>query len=129
MDKMFDISRLGYSEILDAGELLKAYAERRPADWNDEGVKIAYNEYSGEVFLTNDDCQTLILQDGEAVMWYFLSYHGNEGTAEQLVIDYDNGNVEAEDWEQLADICEANRMQEKADEIRQRIEKEGAQDD
>jgi hypothetical protein len=121
---IYDLSQLGYREIEKAGELLKAYAERRPDGWNDNDVKLAYNSASGEVFLTNEDYQTLVLEDGRAVMWYFLNYHGNEGTIDDLIIDYDNGNIGAEDFEQLADLCDANKMGYKAAEIRERIAKE-----
>lgn len=121
---IYDLSQLGYREIEKAGELLKAYAERRPDDWNDNDVKLAYNGASGEVFLTNEDYQTLVLENGRAVMWYFLNYHGNEGTIDDLIIDYDNGNIGAEDFEQLADLCDANKMGYKAAEIRERIAKE-----
>ena len=37
-----------------------------------------------------------------------------------MLIDYENGNIQEEDWEQLADICEANG-EEKAEEIRNRL--------
>lgn len=126
MEELLSIENMGYNQIEEAADLLKAYITNRPRDWYDEGVRLAFNPASGMVFLINSDCQTLILEDGRAVMWYFLSYHGNEGTAEQLVFDYDNGNIGAEDWEQLADICEANGKKEKAEEIRERIEKEGS---
>ena len=53
--------------------------------------------------------------------WYFLSYHGNEGFLDELLIDYENGNIQEEDWEQLADICEVNGEEEKAEEIRNRL--------
>lgn len=45
-----------------------------------------------------------------------------EGFFDELLIDYNNGNIMKEDWEQLADICEVNGEDEKAEEIRNRIE-------
>ena len=53
--------------------------------------------------------------------WYFLSYHGNEGFLDELLDEYDNGYVKEEDFEQLADICEQNGNEEKANEIRERL--------
>ncbi len=124
MEELLNIENMGYSQIDEAADLLKAYVTDRPRDWYDDGVRLAFNPTSGMVFLTNSDYQTLILEDGRAVMWYFLSYHGNEGTLDSLLEDYEGGDIEAEDWEQLADICEANGKNEKANEIRARIEKE-----
>ena len=48
----------------------------------------------------------------------------SEGFLDELLIDYENGNIQEEDWEQLADICEANGEEEKAEEIRNRLNEE-----
>jgi Ca2+-binding EF-hand superfamily protein len=60
--------------------------------------------------------------------FYFLSYHGNEGFLDELIEEYDNGNIKVEDFEQLADICEENGETEKAEEIRKALEEAEAEE-
>ena len=118
-----NLSDFGYRELRMAMELLEAWLDGKglPDDFSDEGVRIAFNRNSGNVFLTNDEYEVCMAVDGELYSWYFLSYHGNEGFLEDLIWDYDNGNIESEDWEQLADICEANGLTDKAEEIREKL--------
>lgn len=56
--------------------------------------------------------------------WYFLSYYGNEGFLDELLDEYNNGNIKEEDFEQLADILEQNGSNEKAEEIRAKLSEE-----
>ena len=61
--------------------------------------------------------------DGDKLeSFYTLSYYGNEGFLDELLIDYNNGNIMKEDWEQLADIYESNGEDEKAEGSRNRLE-------
>lgn len=118
MEKLLDLSKIGYREAKEAGELLLAYCEERPETFWDENVKLAYNSASGKVFLTNDNCQTLMLDnDGKARVLYWLTNSGYEGFADGLYNDFKNGNIPEEDWEELKDILEAESMEAEAKEV------------
>ena len=120
-----NLSDFGYRELEMLEELLKAMREQGlPDDFYDEEVHPMMNKYSGNVFLTNSDYQVAMMNGDSLESFYTLSYHGNEGFLDELLIDYDNGNIQEEDWEQLADICEANGEEEKAEEIRNRLNEE-----
>ena len=120
-----NLSDFGYRELEMLEELLKAMREQGlPDDFYDEEVHPMMNQNSGNVFLTNSEYQVAMMNGDKLESWYFLSYHGNEGFLDELIIDYDNGNIQEEDWEQLADICEANGEEEKAEEIRNRLNEE-----
>ena len=120
-----NLSDFGYRELDMLCELLEAMKEQGlPRDFYDEEVHPVMNQYSGNVFLTNSEYQVAMLNGDKLESWYFLSYHGNEGFLDELIIDYDNGNIMSEDFEQLADICEENGEIEKAKEIRNRIKEE-----
>lgn len=117
-----DLSDFGYRELVMLEELIKAMRKQGlPDDFYDDEVHPAMNTYSGDVYLTNSDYQIAMMNGDELETWYFLSYHGNEGFLDDLLAEYDNGNIQKEDWEELASICEANGKDEKAEEIRNRI--------
>lgn len=119
---MWDLSTFGYRELDMACDILKAIINNGyPDDFNDEGVRIEFNPYSGEVFLTNDDCDCCMEVDGKLESWYYLSYHGNEGFLEDLIQEFDDGYIESEDWDELARICESRGFDEKAEEIRTKL--------
>ena len=48
----------------------------------------------------------------------------NEGFLDELLDEYNNGNIKEEDFEQLADILEQNGNNEKAEEIRAKLSEE-----
>ena len=122
-----NLADFGYRELAMARDLLNAmFDSGLPDDFDDDGVCIAFNCNSGNVFLTNNNCDVCMEVNGELFSWYFLGYHGYEGFLEDLLYNYDNGNIEIEDWEELADICEINGMDEKASEIREAYAKEVA---
>lgn len=118
-----NLTDFGYRELAMLEELIKAMREQGlPEDFYDDEVHPMMNKYSGNVFLTNSDFQVAMMNGERLESFYFLSYHGNEGFLDELLIDYENGNILEEDWEQLAYICEANGEEEKAEEIRKRLE-------
>lgn len=51
------------------------------------------------------------------------TYQGNEGDAETLFSDFKNGNIDENDYDQLADILENEGMDEQAEEVRAEIER------
>ena len=120
-----NLSDFGYRELTMLEELLKAMREQGlPEDFYDNEVHPMFNQYSGNVFLTNSECQAAMLNGEKLESFYFLSYHGNEGFLEDLLVDYENGNILEEDWEELAYICEANGREEEAEEIRNKLNEE-----
>ncbi len=120
-----DLSDFGYRELAMLEELLKAMREQGlPDDFYDDEVVPMFNRNSGNVFLTNSDYQAAMLNGDNLESWYFLSYHGNEGFLDELLDEYNDGNIKEEDFEQLADILEQNGNNEKAEEIRERLSKE-----
>ena len=101
-------------------DLLKAMKEQGlPSDFYDDEVHPMMNTYSGNVFLTNSDYQAAMLNGDKLESWYFLSFYGNEGFLDDLLDEYNNGNIMPEDYEELAFICEENGLIEKAKEIRE----------
>ena len=117
-----NLSDFSYRELTILEELLKAMREQGlPKDFYNDEVCPMMNQLSGNVFLTNSDFQVAMLNGDKLESFYFLSYHGNEGFLEELIEEYDNGNIKAEDFEQLADICEANGETKKAEEIRRAL--------
>lgn len=125
-NEMWDLSTFGYRELDMAGNLLKAICKNGyPDDFDDNGVRIEFNPSSGDVFLTNDNGD-VCMDDSEGNLYsiYWLSYHGNEGCIEDLIQQYDDGDVKSEDYEQLADLCERNGFEDKANEIREKIKEE-----
>lgn len=100
-----DLSDFGYRELAMLEELLKAMREQGlPDDFYDDEVVPMFNRNSGNVFLTNSDYQVAMLNGDNLESWYFLSYHGNEGFLDELLDEYENGDIQEEDFEQLADI-------------------------
>lgn len=121
---MWDLSTFGYRELSMAGDLLKAICKNGyPDDFDEDGVRIEFNPYSGDVFLTNDNGDVCMDDsDGNLYSIYYLGYKGNEGSIEELIEQYDDGDVSENDYEELANLCENNGFEDKANEIRRRIE-------
>lgn len=118
-----NLQDFGSRELLILEETIKAMREQGlPCDFDEDGVVPMLNQSSGNVFLTNSDYQVAMLNGDNLESFYFLSYYGNEGFFDELIEEYDNGNIKPEDFEQLADICEANGETEKAEEIRKALE-------
>ena len=122
-----DLSDFGYREVAMLEELLKAMREQGLPDdfYNDEVVPML-NRNSGNVFLTNSEYQVAMLNGDKLESRYFLSYHGNEGFLDELIDEYNNGDIHEEDLEQLSDICEQNGNEEKAKEIREILNQKDA---
>lgn len=96
-----NLEKYGYREIIMAADLMKAYAEGKAPHWfYDDCVTVEFNPNSGCVFLTNSDCQVLMVDNnGNLYTWYYLGYHGNEGDIEMLWMDYKSSGIGKEDFE------------------------------
>ena len=57
-----DLNEFGYYELLEASELLKAYANQLPDFLHDE-PKIYFDEYNAKVFIQDADGNTAILNE------------------------------------------------------------------
>ena len=80
-----DISKFGARERAILVELLEAWSrDGLPSDFYEENVHPMFNMESGYVFLTNDDYQTALMEDGKLVSHYSLPYEGIEGTLSEL---------------------------------------------
>lgn len=128
---IYDISKMGYRELAEAGKLLEAYAEERPASWCDEGVRLACNSDSGCVFLTNEDGQVLMLYGDKVALSYSLTYGDNEGFIDELYEEFKNGDIDKQDYEELACYLEAEQMTDEAEQVHKALRKiaEGEQDE
>jgi len=83
-----DFSNFGYREIDLAQRLLYAYAHRRmtdrAVDWFGDGVQIMFNTHSGFVFLSDEDYNTLMFNNGLLDLFLYCPNCGNEGFAEEI---------------------------------------------
>ena len=99
-----------YSE--DLGEILSCARERRmvmeilqawdraglPDDFDDSGVKVAFNKSSGNVFLVNEDYQVAMMNGDELESFYTSPYEGTEGFFADLLDEYPDMHPEDKEW-------------------------------
>lgn len=108
MNLITDLSKFGYRELDIAGKLLNALSNGETGVLFDsnKNTHIAFNSYSGKVFLTNDDCQILMLNDdGTLYDLIWLSYGGVEGSFDDLWEMALDGELYSDDVEYLLDIA------------------------
>jgi hypothetical protein len=80
-----DLAKFGWREKKMAAELLITMCEQGlPEGFEDDEVTIMMNTNSGNVFLTNSEYQTAMMNGDKLEMWHFLPYSGQEGFAEDL---------------------------------------------
>lgn len=85
-------------------ELLQAWGEQGlPNDFYEEGVKVAFNRNSGNVFLVNEDYQCAMMNGDKLESHYTSPYHGHEGFLDELLEMVDDSWNE-DDIEWLNDI-------------------------
>lgn len=103
-----NLSDFGMRELDMAADLLKAYANNgAPDTFYDDEVVIMMNTHSGNVFITNSDCQVLMENNGILEMFYNTPYKGIEGFADELLENLE-GNTDywhKDDMQYLVD-CE-----------------------
>jgi len=104
-----NIAEFGSSEILEASEILKAYAKgqyQHPYFYGEP--QLMMNKNSGFVFLVDDGgegCNVLMLNGDDLEGFYSSPYEGLEGFYSDLLEEYKKGNMHSEDvewFEQLA---------------------------
>jgi len=87
-------------------DIMRAWGDHGlPDDFNDGGVRPAFNRSSGHVFLVNAEYQVAMLRDGRLESWYSCPYGGEEGFFDDLVELYDD--LPADDQEFVRDLAES----------------------
>ena len=102
-----NISDLGSREIHMLNELNIAFNDYDfiKEGYSLEGLKWEFNMSSGYMFFVNDECEILMLDGDKLERFYTLYGTGYEGFADELLFDYENGNItDGDDIEQLQDL-------------------------
>ena len=119
----YNLKDFGYYELAEAADLLTALKLGRYSGRCDERMnevsRIGFNRNSGAVWLEDEDYQTFMVDDeGRLYQFYFLSYAGAEGSADDLWEQFEAGNIDENNLEELADILEAEGMDGRAEDVR-----------
>tara|TARA_R100000734_G_C3220948_1_gene32515 strand:+ start:190 stop:531 length:342 start_codon:yes stop_codon:yes gene_type:complete len=103
-----DLSDFGYRELKELRDLLDQYIEKGlPDDFEDSGLKPAFNMNSGNVFFTNDEFQVAMINPNTDKLesFYTLIGTGAEGFADDLKERYEDGEfMDRDDIELLKDL-------------------------
>lgn len=119
----YSFKDFGYYELAEAADLLTALKLGRYSGRCDERMgevsRIGFNRNSGNVWLEDEDYQTFMVDtEGRLYQFYYLGYAGTEGSAEELWDEFEAGNIDENDLEELADILEAEGMDGRAETVR-----------
>jgi hypothetical protein len=100
-----NLADFGYREQDEAKEIFAAWKKNGlPQDFENDGVRLAFNMNSGYVFLTNNEYQVAMC-DGDALYSFYTSpYEGIEGSFEDLLDEYKDMHEEDKQW--FKDIAE-----------------------
>lgn len=101
-----DLSKFGYRELAMAGELLNWFNDHSyPEDFNSDDVKLYMNANSGNVFLSNEDGQVLMMNGDKLETFYSCPICGHEGFLEDMKhTKEDNASYTSECDEYLKEI-------------------------
>lgn len=109
-----DLSQFGYRERKMAAELLTASVEQGfPEDFDDDGVTVAMNRNSGNVFLTNAEYQVAMMNGDKLESWYSCPECGHEGFKDDMEHD---GNAECRRYLRDIGVIEADEDEESEEE-------------
>ena len=118
-----DLADFGFREQEEAKDLFQAWRESGlPIDFENNGVKIAFNMNSGYVFLTNSEYQVAMCEtndNGKLELFSFYSspYEGKEGSFDELLEEYEDMHPEDQEWfQQIADNINRSEELPKLDE-------------
>ena len=99
MSTTTNFAEFGRREIVMTRDLLDAMIEQGfPSDFYDGSVTVMFNKYSGNVFLTNDEYQVVMLNGDKLESFYNSPYEGKEGFFDDLLAEYDDMPQEDKDW-------------------------------
>ena len=99
-----DLADFGFRDQEEAKDLFQAWKESGlPIDFENNGVKIAFNMNSGYVFLTNSEYQVAMCVQGEnnkleLQSFYSSPYERREGFFEELLEEYKEMHWEDQEW-------------------------------
>ena len=87
-----DLSKYGFKELSEAGELLKTYADDG-ADFLGNGVTLNFNTHSGKVFLSDEDYNVGVIEHDDKGLPMFVQFYscpncGYEGTQADAESDW-----------------------------------------
>jgi len=117
-----DLSDFGHRELEMLEELLCAMrTQGLPDDFDDCDVVPVMNQYSGNVFLSNSEYQVAMMNGDKLESFYTLSYSGEEGFADELYDLFQDGGIDENDLEQLAEILSANGLLDEVETVRIKI--------
>jgi len=89
-----DLSYFGSSERWELVRLLTSWLnDGLPDDFYNEGVTFMMNKISGNVFLTNSDCQVAMMNGNKLEMWHYCGNCGHEGFEEDCQLCDEGCNV------------------------------------
>ena len=93
-----DLADFGFRELKMAAELLTAYCEM-PPEFLEDGVHLMMNRHSGNVFLTDEEFNVAMMNEGKLDAFLFTPYHGHEGFIDELAEQYSPDDLNSEDAE------------------------------
>ena len=100
-----DFAKFGWRERGMAADLLKASCEKGfPEDFEDNEVTIMMNQNSGNVFFTNAEYQTCMMNGDDLESFYSCPICGHEGFLDEM--DHNEDDEECQEY--LSDIKENN---------------------
>ena len=92
-----DLSLFGFRELKRARDLLDLMIEEGlPESFEDIGVEIMFNSRSGKVFITNDQGQVVMEEDGGLEEYFICNECGREGFKDDIGFNRD---------ERLCEFC------------------------
>ena len=95
-----NLEDFGYREQDEAKDIFEAWKKNGlPQDFENDGVKLAFNMNSGFVFLTNAEYQVAMCGDDQELYSFYTSpYEGKEGSFEDLLEEYEDMHREDKQW-------------------------------
>lgn len=94
-----NLAEFGNREKKMAADLLNAMQKQGlPADFYDSEVTIMMNKNSGNVFLTNSECQVAMMNGDKLESFYSTPYEGREGFYDDLMQEYKDMNKEDKEY-------------------------------
>lgn len=94
----------GYREQDIAKDLFTAWKKNGlPKDFENDGVKIAFNSNSGNVFLTNSEYQVAMVKEDKENNLFLYSFYtsphdGVEGSFEEILEQFEDLHPEDQEW-------------------------------
>lgn len=86
-----DLSKFRYRELDIASDLLKEYSKRN-YDFLSDGLTLNFNANSGNVFLSDEEYNVGMLNNGKLEQWFNCGYCGHEGFKEDMLHEPEDFN-------------------------------------